>query len=147
MFEENLVERFSFSVRECRTANKDKAEYKSEHSRQDEEMLRENLRSLVMPIKQRFATKQVLPQSLADLLVNPVQLGHFRRFLQTEFSQENLDFILDVDKLLGSYDHEQVRHTDIYSLLTHFRRSEHIKNMFDLELKMKSIYQPAKEMR
>ena len=74
-------------------------------------MLREHLRSLVMPIKQRFATKQTLPQSLADLLVNPVQLGHFRSFLQTEFSQENLDFILDVDKLLGSYNHDQVKQT------------------------------------
>ena len=53
-----------------------------------------------MPIKQRFAMKQTLPQSLADLLVNPVQLGHFRSFLLTEFSQENLDFILDVDKFV-----------------------------------------------
>lgn len=73
-------------------------------------MLRDNFRSLVTPIKQRFGqTKNASPSTLSEVLSNQSSLIEFREFLRKEFSQENLDFIIDVDQLLHNYSHDKVK--------------------------------------
>ncbi len=77
-------------------------------------MLRDNFRSLVLPIKQRFGqTKNASPPStLSEVLSNQSSVIEFREFLRKEFSQENLDFIIDVDQLLCSYSLDKVRYNN-----------------------------------
>merc|ERR1711892_25295 len=80
----------------------------SAKKQQANKMLRDNFRSLVLPIKQRFGQAKNAPQmTLSEVLSNQSSVNEFREFLRKEFSQENLDFIIDVDQLLSSYSHDK----------------------------------------
>ena len=94
-------------------------------------MLRDNFRSLVLPIKQRFGQAKNAPQmTLSEVLSNQSSVREFREFLRKEFSQENLDFIIDVDQLLCSYSHDKVGYYNqlLLKQTSRFRRSSYFKS-------------------
>ena len=71
-----------------------------------------SFRSLIVPMKRKLSSRSsLLPvyTTLPEVLKDDSSLQIFRAFLMKEYSQENLDFILSVDRLLYDFTEEKVR--------------------------------------